>query len=107
MTQAIFICPDGQHRAVDVAVGTNLMRAACDHGIEAIVGDCGGAMSCATCHVFVEDSFADRLPAMEPNEDQILDFTAAGRKPNSRLACQIVMNPELDGIVVRIADPQL
>ncbi len=106
MTQAIFICPDGAHRAVDVAVGTNLMRAATDHGIEGIVGDCGGSMSCATCHVYVDDGFADRLPAMQPNEDQILDFTAAGRAPNSRLACQIVMSEALAGIVVRVADPQ-
>jgi 2Fe-2S ferredoxin len=107
MSKAIFICSDGSHRDVDVAIGTNLMRAATDNGIEGIVGDCGGAMSCATCHVFVEDGYADRLPGMEPNEDQILDFTAAGRAPNSRLACQIVMAEAIEGIVVRIADPQL
>ena len=107
MTQATYICTDGSRRDVAVAVGSNLMRAACDSGIEGIVGDCGGAMSCATCHVFVEDGYLDRLGAMEPNEDQILDFTAAGRQPNSRLACQIVMNEQLAGIVVRIADPQV
>ena len=107
MPQATFICADGAHRAVDVAAGTNLMRAATDNGIDGIVGDCGGAMSCATCHVFVDDAFAPRLPAMEPNEDQILDYTAAGRQPSSRLACQIVMNEALAGIVVTIADPQV
>lgn len=106
MPQATFICTDGAPRAVEVAIGANLMRAATDNGIDGIVGDCGGAMSCATCHVFVEEGFADRLPAMEANEDQILDYTAAGRQPNSRLACQIVMNDTLAGIVVRIADPQ-
>ena len=107
MPQATFICTDGAPRAVEVAIGANLMRAATDNGIDGIVGDCGGAMSCATCHVFVEEGFADRLPAMEANEDQILDYTAAGRQPNSRLACQIVMSDALDGISVRIADPQL
>ncbi|MDR3453042.1 MAG: 2Fe-2S iron-sulfur cluster-binding protein [Rhodoferax sp.] len=107
MTQATFICADGSRRDVDVSMGINLMRAACDNGIEGIVGDCGGAMSCATCHVFVEDGFADRVGAMEPNENQILDFTAAGRQPNSRLACQIVMSEALHGIIVRIADPQV
>lgn len=106
MPQATFICSDGAHRAVDVAIGANLMRAATDNGIEGIIGDCGGAMSCATCHVFVEDGFSDRLPAMQPNEDQILEYTAAGRQPNSRLACQILMSDALAGIVVRIADPQ-
>lgn len=107
MSKATFLCPDGARRDVDVAVGTNLMRAACDHGIEGIVGDCGGALSCATCHVFVEDGYAERLPGMQPTEDQMLDFTAAGRQPNSRLACQIVMSEALDGIVLRIADPQV
>lgn len=107
MPQATFICVDGERRSLDIAVGTNLMRAATDHGIEGIVGDCGGAMSCATCHVFVEDEFAERLPAMEPNEDQMLEFTAAGRRPNSRLACQIVMSDAIDNIVVRVADPQV
>jgi ferredoxin, 2Fe-2S len=107
MIRATYICTDGSRRDVDVAVGTNLMRAACDSGIEGIVGDCGGSMSCATCHVFVEDGYAERLTAMEPNEDQILDYTAAGRQPNSRLACQIVMHEALAGIVVRVADPQV
>jgi 2Fe-2S ferredoxin len=107
MPQATFICSDGAHRAVDVAIGANLMRAATDNGIEGIVGDCGGSMSCATCHVFVDDAFTAHLPDMAPNEDQILDYTAAGRQPNSRLACQIVMNDALAGIVVRVADPQI
>ncbi|WP_374664530.1 2Fe-2S iron-sulfur cluster-binding protein [Ramlibacter sp.] len=107
MPQATFVCADGTRRELDVAIGTSLMRAATDNGIDGIVGDCGGAMSCATCHVFVEDGFSDRLPAMAPNEDQILDYTAAGRQPNSRLACQIVMSESIAGIVVRVADPQV
>jgi 2Fe-2S ferredoxin len=107
MSKATFICADGAQLEVDVAVGNNLMRAACDHGIEGIVGDCGGALSCATCHVFVEDGYIDRLPPMEANEDQMLDYTAAGRQPNSRLACQIVMSAATEGIVVRVADPQV
>lgn len=107
MTKATFICADGAHRDVDIAVGTNFMRAACDNGIEGILGDCGGALTCATCHVFVEGGFSDRLPAMEPTEEQMLEYTAAARQPNSRLACQIVMSAETQGIVVRIADPQV
>lgn len=107
MPQATFVHADGTRRALDVAAGTSLMRAATDHGLEGIVGDCGGAMSCATCHVFVEPAFAALLPPMQPNEDQILDYTAAGRRPESRLACQIVMSDALDGIVVHVADPQV
>lgn len=107
MPQVTFICTDGERRELDVSAGTNLMRAATDGGIDGIVGDCGGAMSCATCHVFVEDGFGEQLAPMEPNEDQILEYTAAGRQPNSRLACQIVMGEALSGIVVRVADPQV
>ena len=107
MPQATFICNDGAQRAVDVANGSNLMRAATENNIEGIVGDCGGSMSCATCHVFVDDAFLGKLPAMQANEDQILEYTAAGRAPNSRLACQIVMSDALAGIIVTVADPQV
>jgi 2Fe-2S ferredoxin len=107
MTKATFIRADGARRDIDVAIGINLMRAACDHGIEDIVGDCGGALSCATCHVFVEDGYADRLSSIAPSEDQMLDYTAASRQANSRLACQIVMSAATEGIVVRIANPQV
>ena len=107
MTKATFICADGAHREVDVAIGTSLMRAACDNGIHDIIGDCGGSLSCATCHVFVEDGYIDRLPAPEANEDQMLDYTAAPRQPNSRLSCQIVMSGATEGIVLRVADPQV
>lgn len=107
MPQATFICNDGAHRSVDVAIGANLMRAATDNGIEGIVGDCGGAMSCATCHVVVEEQFAALLPAPDDTENQMLDFTAAPRQASSRLSCQIQMSDALDGIAVRIADPQV
>jgi 2Fe-2S ferredoxin len=107
MTKATFICADGARRDVDVPVGTNLMRAACDHGIDEIVGDCGGSLSCATCHVFVEDGPADALPAMASTEDQMLDYTAAPRQATSRLSCQLVMSAALDGLVLRIANPQV
>lgn len=106
MTTATYICRGDVRREVDVALGTNLMRAACDNGIEEIMGECGGAMTCATCHVYVDDRFLGALSPMEPNEDQILDFTASARQPNSRLACQITMTEALDGIVVRVAPQQ-
>jgi len=83
------------------------MMAATGHGIDGIVGDCGGVMSCATCHVFVEPAFAGLLPPPVGTEDQMLDYTAAERQTNSRLSCQIAMTNALDGITVRIADPQL
>jgi len=79
---------------------------ACD-GIAGIVGDCGGGLTCATCHVMVDEEFLPKTPPMTANEDQMLDFTAMGRQPNSRLSCQLVMQDELEGLTVQIADPQL
>ena len=107
MPRVIYIHPNGERNDVEVPIGQNLMLAATGHDIGGIVGDCGGAMSCATCHVMVEEPFDALLPAPDDTESQMLDFTAAPREANSRLACQIVMSDVLDGIAVRIADPQL
>ena len=107
MPRAIYIHPSGERQEVEVPLGQNLMVAAAGHGIAGIVGDCGGAMSCATCHVVVEASFAALLPAPADTENEMLDFTAAPREPHSRLSCQIQMCAALDGITVRIADPQV
>ena len=107
MPRVIYTHPTGERTEVEVPIGQNLMLGAAAHGIEGIVGDCGGAMSCATCHVIVDESFAAMLPAPDDTESQMLDFTAAPREANSRLSCQIVMRDRLDGIAVRIADPQV
>lgn len=104
--KATFIAPDGSNVQLEVEPGDTLMRAATLHGLEGIVADCGGSLTCGTCHVFVDPRFADRVPAVSPQEDQMLDFTAATRQGNSRLSCQIVMTAALDGISVRVADPQ-
>lgn len=107
MPTAIFISSDGSRAEVDVPVGTSLMHAASSNGIDGIVGDCGGVMSCATCHVFVEPEFLHLLEEPSASETQMLDYTAAPRQPESRLSCQLVMRDDLDGLTVRIADPQL
>lgn len=107
MPQAIYIHPDGSTTEIEVANGTSLMLAATKSDVAGIVGDCGGVMSCATCHVIVEAPFDAMLPPPEDNENQMLDYTAAPREPASRLSCQIVMSDALAGIRVRIADPQL
>lgn len=107
MSRVIYIHPNGERSETEVADGQNLMMAATGHDIEGIVGDCGGVMSCATCHVIVDEPYLEQLPPVSDTENQMLDYTAAPREAGSRLACQIVMNAALDGIAVRIADPQL
>lgn len=106
MPKAIFILPDQSEVELELAVGTSLMQAATANGIDSIVADCGGAASCATCHVFVESDHLERLAEPGPNEEQMLECVAAPRQAGSRLSCQIKMSEELDGIRVRIADPQ-
>lgn len=108
MPQATFQHADGTSQTLDVNAGSSLMQAATRADVQGIVGDCGGQMSCATCHVVVlDESFAASLPPPSDSENQMLDYTAMPREPHSRLSCQIVMTEALDGIRVRIADPQL
>ncbi|MDN5926972.1 MAG: 2Fe-2S iron-sulfur cluster-binding protein [Hyphomicrobiales bacterium] len=83
------------------------MKAAKLHGLDDIVADCGGTLSCASCHVYVEPGCLGRLPAPSDDEEQMLDFVAAGRTPQSRLSCQLVVAEDMQGLTVRIAHPQL
>ena len=92
---------DGNRHETEGTEGFKLMEALCDldYGVEAI---CGGMCSCATCHVYVADDWQDRLPAIEADEEELLDALDC-RQPNSRLSCQVPLVPELDGIDVTIA----
>jgi 2Fe-2S ferredoxin len=105
MSQVHFISFDGIRRSVETQIGENLMRAATDNGVPGIDGDCGGQCACATCHVYVAASWLERLPIMRTNENDILEFTNE-RRESSRLACQIVMTSELDGIEIHMPEGQ-
>ena len=76
------------------------------NGIDGIVAECGGACMCATCHVYVDPAWLDKLEPIAEDQEEMLGVTAAERKPNSRLSCQIVMRPEYDGLVVLMPDRQ-
>ncbi len=97
---------DGQTVTIEGMAGRSLMQAAVAHGVEAIVADCGGTLSCATCHVIVDEPWRSRLPAPTADEEAMLELTAAPREPGSRLSCQIVVGAPLDGLVVRVAARQ-
>jgi 2Fe-2S ferredoxin len=97
-----FIQPDGATREIESPLGNSAMQAATGAGLSGIVGECGGSAMCATCHVYVDDAWADRLPPPLANELEMLECTASERLPTSRLSCQIKMSAALDGIVLRL-----
>lgn len=107
MIRITFVDAGGEHREVEAAPGTSLMRAGVDHGVEGIAADCGGTMSCATCHVYIDDAASrEHVPPPGPDEQAMLEMTAAERTPASRLSCQILLTPALDGLVVRLPATQ-
>lgn len=99
MPSVTYVDADGERRTVEAAPNATVMEVALKHDIPGIVGECGGACACATCHVYVDDEWADRVGPAEDMEQGMLDFAFDVRE-NSRLSCQIFMTPELDGLVV-------
>jgi len=98
---------DGSEETVEVRAGTSLMLGALTNGVDGIEAECGGSCMCATCHVYVDEAWLDKLSKVQILEDEMLDDTAAERKPNSRLSCQIEMSDSLDGIVVELPETQI
>ncbi|MEP1520187.1 2Fe-2S iron-sulfur cluster-binding protein [Ascidiaceihabitans sp.] len=98
--------PDGHIATADVAEGTNLMEAAVANNIAGVVGECGGCLSCATCHIIVDPQWLDKTGDMGDFEDAMLDVTETERVASSRLSCQIVMSPALDGIKLTVPDTE-
>lgn len=85
-----------------VANGQSLMEAAQDNEVPHITGDCGGCLSCATCHVVVDESWAAKTGTPDGVETSMLECTESPAEPNSRLSCQIFMSDALDGLVLRV-----
>ncbi len=103
MTSITLRGADGSETTVDAKPGYSVMEVAVDYDVAGMVAECGGACACATCHVYVDEAWADKLPAMDDMEDAMLD-AAMDRRPNSRLACQLEIKPEFDGLIVTVAD---
>jgi ferredoxin, 2Fe-2S len=106
MPRVTYIDTAGKETTLDIAVGTSVMQAATFNGVDGIVAECGGSCMCATCHVYVRDDQLAMTPAMQPDEDAMLEGTASPRRPNSRLSCQLVISPEMDGLVVYTPETQ-
>ncbi|MGW5239233.1 2Fe-2S iron-sulfur cluster-binding protein [Monashia sp. NPDC004114] len=106
MSQVVFLAPDGTRHEVAASDDGNAMNAALDNFVPGIIGECGGELSCATCHVFVQGDWGDVLPALSPEEDSLLEATATERAQRSRLACQIPCNAATNGIVLQLPEDQ-
>ncbi|MDJ0684680.1 MAG: 2Fe-2S iron-sulfur cluster-binding protein [Alphaproteobacteria bacterium] len=107
MPKIIFNHPDGTSETVEAKAGTSVMLAALTSGVDGIEAECGGSCMCATCHVYIDEAWLDRLPKVQILEDEMLDDTAAERASNSRLSCQIEMTEDLDGLIVTLPDMQI
>jgi 2Fe-2S ferredoxin len=106
VAKVTYVRPSGEEVIVEVTEGTSVMQAALANDISEIVGECGGTLACATCHVYVDQDDLGRLSTPSTDEEEMLDYTASPRQPNSRLSCQITAGPELDGLIVRLPPTQ-
>lgn len=100
-----FITQDGQDIAVRAQGGSSVMEVAVANNVPGIDAECGGACACATCHIYVDESWVERLPVKSELEAKMLEF-AVGQQSNSRLSCRIAVGPEIDGLVMRIPASQ-
>ena len=96
---------EGGSRTIEVENGLSVMEGAIQNNISGIDADCGGSMACATCHVYVEDSWLNKLPKAEDAEQDMIDMAYKPNK-NSRLSCQIVVSDEIDGLTVTTPEKQ-
>ena len=100
MITVTFITADGESQEVQAVDGRNLLDVAQAAG-QPLEGTCEGQMACSTCHVIIDKDWFDRLPRAVEDEEDMLDL-ASGARRTSRLSCQIILTPELDGLVVHV-----
>ena len=107
MAAVTYVAYDGTPRTIDVPLGENVMRGALYNNVDGITGECGGGLSCATCHCYVDDAWAAQVgtPTSQDERD-LLEGVAAQRKATSRLSCQITVTEALDGLVVHLPEAQ-
>lgn len=105
MARVTFVSHDGKSVTVEGEVGQSVMAAAQRHSVSGIDAVCGGGCACATCHVFVDADWLARLTPATQDEQDLIDFLTH-KRPNSRLSCQIPLQPQLDGLVVHLPEHQ-
>jgi 2Fe-2S ferredoxin len=102
MPKVTWILHDGRSISAEVAEGHNLMEAAVANNVPDVIGECGGCLSCATCHVYVDPAWYGKTGGPGDMEGEMLEITMAERRPMSRLSCQIKASEDLDGIVLHV-----
>ena len=105
MAKITYITNDNKTYKIDVQNGLTVMEGAVQNNIPGIDADCGGGMACATCHVYVQEDWLNKISKKEDGEEDMLDMAFEPKK-NSRLSCQIVVSDEIDGLVVNIPSKQ-
>jgi ferredoxin, 2Fe-2S len=105
MPKIVFTEPDGTRREISAPAGVTLMEAARQSGVRGVVAQCGGACACATCHVYVDPGWLEKLEPREEMEEAMLE-NAWEPRDNSRLSCQIQITPDLDGLRVTVPQRQ-
>jgi 2Fe-2S ferredoxin len=105
MPLIIYVDASGERHEIEVAAGYSVMQGAVDNGVQGIVAECGGCCSCATCHVYVDEQWAERVGQADTFEQELLEGAAQPRA-NSRLSCQIEVTDALDGLLVYLPKSQ-
>ena len=103
MPMTIFKMPDGTRISADIATGDSVMRGALNHHVSGVEAECGGQLTCATCHVYVDTEWYDRFSPPAEAESELLEIVDSPQ-PNSRLSCQLVVEPNMDGLIILLPD---
>lgn len=107
MPKVTYVAHDGARSEIDVPEGDNVMQGAVFNAVDGIVGECGGALACATCHCYIDEAWVDRVGGSGSQEESDMLGIAAGEiNPNSRLGCQIALTQELDGLIIHMPESQ-
>ena len=105
MPKITYKTQDDKTYIIDVQNGLTVMEGAIQNDIPGIDADCGGSMACATCHVYVEEKWLDKLTKVEDAEVDMIDMAFEPKK-NSRLSCQLIVSNDLDGLTVTTPEKQ-
>ena len=105
MALVYYVKHDGGQFEADVPSGNTVMEGAVNNGIDGILAECGGALSCATCHVYVDEAWVDKMKPADEMEQDMLEVVS-GPKENSRLSCQLHITDEMEGLIVHLPESQ-